>query len=513
MSPTKPSTHLQLPSDHLVPLNLEPLQVIRTETVLSKLPIHNLAKRGTLNIHISRKNGAGAVELFWEVSPNRRHGEPRELAYKIDTLVVNRRLDDLGRPLPKIIRLGSLRHIAAELGIDPRNPDQLKKALLQNASAFINCKINYKSTDGTTRRLEAGFTRYGVVFTGEQLPDGRKADSVYITLNDPYWEVLNNAPVRPLDYDYLKALTPSSQRFYEVASYRIYATLKYNHHEARMLYSEYCLFAGQPRYHDWNHVKKQMYKLHRTHLASKYLKTVRFEPTTDDEGNPDWFMLYVPGPKARAEFRAFERRSGSRRETQPTLDVPTISATSPPAQQLDLHLNTDPLKAVQYFHRFVRNVENYEPSPRSSELNYAAELLQNHGLEKVNFIISHAAREAKRTKFRMQTLNAIRQYVSGALQEFETLQRRRQQERHDHQQQQASDESATALRARMDARLNSLTPDQYQQLYEKVKAELHFTQAASPTMLKKLDAQHSFIRGLMFTELQKTSAPPAAPAT
>src|SRR5262249_55033830 len=28
------------------------------------------------------------------------------------------------------------------------------------------------------------------------------------------------------------------------------------------------------------------------------------------EGRPDWIMLYTPGPKARAEYRAFTRRGG-----------------------------------------------------------------------------------------------------------------------------------------------------------------------------------------------------------
>ena len=50
--------------------------------------------------------------------------------------------------------------------------------------------------------------RYSVVFTGEKLPDGRKADAVYIVLNDIYMQVLNGAMTRPLDYDYLKACPP-----------------------------------------------------------------------------------------------------------------------------------------------------------------------------------------------------------------------------------------------------------------------------------------------------------------
>ena len=32
----------------------------------------------------------------------------------------------------------------------------------------------------------------------------RIADAVYLLLNDLYWDLLNHAPTRPLDYAYLK---------------------------------------------------------------------------------------------------------------------------------------------------------------------------------------------------------------------------------------------------------------------------------------------------------------------
>jgi len=44
-----------------------------------------------------------------------------------------------------------------------------------------------------------------VVCTGERLPDGTTADAVCLLLNEPYWEGLNSAPTRPLDYADLKA--------------------------------------------------------------------------------------------------------------------------------------------------------------------------------------------------------------------------------------------------------------------------------------------------------------------
>ena len=54
-------------------LVLAPLTIIRTETVLSRLPIHNLAKKGRVNIQITQKDAGGDITLRWEVSYNDRY--------------------------------------------------------------------------------------------------------------------------------------------------------------------------------------------------------------------------------------------------------------------------------------------------------------------------------------------------------------------------------------------------------------------------------------------------------
>jgi len=297
---------------------LVPINVIRTETVLSKLPLHNLSKSGKVEIRILRKNSAGRMELKWEVSHNARYGQPRQLAYKLDTLVVSRHIDEQRRPLPKVLRLGTLTQICADLDLPPsgKNINNVKRAILQNAGAMIDAKLNYRSTDGVERRLEAAFTRYSVIFTGERLPDGKQADGVYVVFNDPYWEVLNQAPMRPLDYNYLKELAPAPQRFYEILSYRMFVALKYDHPQAKLAYSDYCTCSAQTRYYDYEHFKKQMYKLHKPHLKSGYITRVSYEPTVDEEGQADWLMLYEPGPKARAEYHTFTRRSRASEELQ-----------------------------------------------------------------------------------------------------------------------------------------------------------------------------------------------------
>src|SRR5436853_4388108 len=85
------------------------LEIIRTETVLSRLPIHNLAKKGNVNIQILKTAADGKVELKWIVSYSDRYGQARQLAYKLDTIVINHHIDEQGKPLLQMICLGSLR--------------------------------------------------------------------------------------------------------------------------------------------------------------------------------------------------------------------------------------------------------------------------------------------------------------------------------------------------------------------------------------------------------------------
>lgn len=175
-----------------------PKDIIRTETALSRFPIHRLSKKGNINIAIKVTKPTGEIKTRWKVSYNSEYGQPSPLAYKIDTLIINRRLEEEGKPTPKLIRLGSLNEICRELGInDGQGVKQTKNALLQNVGALIAAKFSYKTTSGEERTVEIADTRYGIIFTGEKLPSGDKADAVHIVLHDIYREILNNAQNRP----------------------------------------------------------------------------------------------------------------------------------------------------------------------------------------------------------------------------------------------------------------------------------------------------------------------------
>ncbi len=306
------------------------LTVLRTETALSRFPLHLLTSSQDIQIELQNQSGA----VYWSVSYNSKFGPPGQLAYKIDTLLVNRRIEEAGRAIPEIIRLGTLPEISKELGFRTHNWKALRQALFQNASAFINAKITYHGAEGGEKWLEAGFTRYQVILAGETLPSGVKADAVFIVLNSVYREVLNNAVFRPLDYDYMKTLPPIAQRFYEIISYQIYAALKHKNPRARLLYSDYCAYSTAKRYFDFDHVKKQMYKVLRPHVQSGYIAKVEYQATTNERGEADWWMYYTPGINASREYRAFTGQGQTRKiksvRSPENLSLPFISDAEGP---------------------------------------------------------------------------------------------------------------------------------------------------------------------------------------
>jgi hypothetical protein len=361
------------PQTEAVQGQLFPLDAIRVETVISRNPIHNLSKRGGLKIAINFTGEGGRGALQWQVSHNSRYEPPGPLAYKVDTLVVNRRIDEAGRPVPRIIRLGSLSEICAELGLaDGKSTQDVKKALLQNAGAFVTAKLSYTGTDGTEQSFEFNDTRYGVVLTGQKFPDGRKANAVYLVLHDIFRGLLDRAPFRPLDYEYLKSLSPGAQRFYELVSYQIFAAIKHTRPQARYRYSDYCTFAPQTRYYDWEHARKQMYKLHAPHIQSEYLAKVEYEATDDGQGNPDWWFWYTPGRKAYAEYSAFlcrkQPRSNPAAEPARGRRTARPAAAPSPAKQLPLGGVAEPAPAdplcVELVERLAENGLNRSDAER-----------------------------------------------------------------------------------------------------------------------------------------------------
>jgi hypothetical protein len=445
------------------------------------------------------------------------------LAYKLDTLLINRHLDALKRPLPTMIRLGSFRQICDDLGLGiGRSVAEIKKAFHQNAGAYITAKLTYRDTLGKERRLEAGFNRYGVVFTGESLPDGASADAVYIILNESYRQVLNSAPTRPVDYDYLMGLKPLSQRFYELLSFKVYAGLKYQHPEVSLRYSEFCLYAPQQCYREGAKMSKQMHKVHQPHLGSGYLAEVNTERVKDEAGIQDWILHYKPGPKARAEYQAFTSLHRKAMTSLPVIagkdelaktlgdgsdevsperlqaEFKTARAITAPAsggQDLRVAAGTDVPAAicdesgvdahstnsaasladsatalVKQFHRQYHGLSRYTPHPK--EIEHAKRLIGEHGPAFADFFLAFASQRVRQSGFKPDVFGGLMRYEASALASYQRQEARdakAQSEAAAQQQRRRLDAYEAWLRQRLEGLKGGLSGEQLQALREEAR--------------------------------------------
>ena len=376
---------------------------IWVESVMAKLPLHTLSTQGQMHVRIEKRNDDGEISLLWQVSPSSQFGEPRHLAYRLDTALINKRIDEAGQPTPKIIRLGSFRSICRELGLTEsgHNFNDIKNALSQNAGATIKAKIFYRDKTGRQRKLEAVFNRYSVIFTGDTLPDGAEADGVYVVMNDIYQGFLNHAPLRPLDFSYLRQLSPSACRFYEIVSFRIYAALKYGWPKTSMIYSEYCEATGQRRLETGTEVSKQMYKLHKPHLASGYLAKVEFEKTKDAEGRPDWSIWYSPGPRARDEYVKFSAGREGASETVET-NGRILPRSQSPAEELVTHFLTIRFGGAR------RRISD-------KEIDIAEAMLKTHDIGKAKGVVTAALRSAVEAGVKPMWMTGLKGHIEEIL--------------------------------------------------------------------------------------------------
>jgi hypothetical protein len=199
---------------------------------------------------------------------------------------------------------------------------------------------------------------------------------------------------------------------------------------------------------------------------------VRYEATTDADGQPDWLLHYTPGPKARAEYAAFMRQPGAEAAAALALPVDTkhedlvatitheppaapppaavastLPSTAPAARDTvappaspaadgapgegphggatpdlqdaePVRRHPDPHQAqaialVEQFYQRFHGLATVTPQPK--ELAHATELLATHGAAKATFLLAFAHEAAQATHYMPQVFGGILHYTDRAL--------------------------------------------------------------------------------------------------
>lgn len=263
--------------------------------------------RKTANNRKKQKANESLVhyEDYWEVSANKKHGDPGPGSYNIETLVIFKRADELRQAtgsVPELMHIGSLREIARAVGKNPRDTATIKVDLLKGSSAYIDFRIPIQFGK-KTEDVEGHNNRYGVFFRGERLPDGSKAEGVYIAWNFPFSRIVNEATTRPLNYELLQELTPLDRRCYEILNSPFYWSWRQGRDYEPVRYSDFCEQSWIKRHMNLHDARMQITRQTRQLRSEKWMgPTIDYETTTDHQGR-DWIMRFEIGAEAKAWFK------------------------------------------------------------------------------------------------------------------------------------------------------------------------------------------------------------------
>ena len=295
------------PDPDQIELELGIPKTLRTEFNFLKFPFFDLARdssRPKIKIEEEVETKDGTLRMLWQVTrdiESQFPGDFEKRLYRAIEQIINVTPKPVENPLP----VGSLRHIAKLMGINPdsgKNREDIQRAFRNIVKASIEANGTYQVKESKAKRyIKDTFHLYDrVIFKGEELPDGQPADSVYLMLGSWYINNVNNHYVVPLDWHFYNRLSGTiTTRMYEYLCIHFFATLEYGRKHHDMRYSQICdYFPLTKQYPLWK-AKKQLKHAHESLVAAGYFAEVQWLKTNKRN---DWIVRYMIGPRAQAEY-------------------------------------------------------------------------------------------------------------------------------------------------------------------------------------------------------------------
>ncbi|MCA9731904.1 MAG: hypothetical protein H6696_05545 [Deferribacteres bacterium] len=298
----KKKTELQINGDSDVAKSL------RTEFNFLRFPFFDLAKdskreRITIEEHLASDQGTGHV--LWKVTRDIDSKFPGDFEKRLHR-AIEQVLNTLPKPVENPIKLGSLRYLAQIMGITPdsgKNRQDIQNGLNNLVKASVEAKGTFqlKGVDAKKKFHNDTFHLYDrVIYTGEELPDGKSADAVYIVIGTWYLQNFNRGYSVPLDWHYYNQLPGTiASRLYEMFCIYFFASIKSGKDIFEIKYSRICRYAPLvPQDQLWK-AKKQFKRAHEYFLATKFITEVEWRDTQE---NQDWKLVYHIGERARQSY-------------------------------------------------------------------------------------------------------------------------------------------------------------------------------------------------------------------
>ena len=273
------------------------------------LPFFSLRRNGGSEgieyTKVVRREG-GIQRMHWRVRPHPEYGTAGPFAHRVHR-AVEQLITERGLPTANPVPF-TVHDLCRRLGLRAGGTEYRKVR-----EALISIKATQVESEGAfyaksqSRYIDQVFSLYDrIVFAGEQLPDGRTAETNLLYLGTWYLENLNSLYVKPLDYRLYSALrTPIARRLYELLGVKFYRVWRKSDPWIRYRYSTLCKILPMKQHLYRSLVRQQLEAPHAELLESQFLLTATIRPISHAR---DWHVTYRPGRKAIAEIEETRRR-------------------------------------------------------------------------------------------------------------------------------------------------------------------------------------------------------------
>jgi hypothetical protein len=340
--------------------------IIRSEFNFLKYPFFDLSPRGKELSKITFENKNNGNTVYWNVYSSFGKKLPASFARKVHKKIIEKKLNKLSKPIPRLIGLGSLAQICRELGLRSLETNRVKKALKNIALTSIEAKstLKTKNKKGERKYIDGIFHLYdGVFFIGDTLPNGTVAEEVYVMLSDFYIQNFNNNFCVPLDYDFIHTLTDVSSRLYELLSIWFYSAITNEKDYAQKPYSYICKSLPLISQNKKWKAKKQLKLCHKQLLDNNFLAS---EPEwlLVEGKKDDWLIKYIIGERAKQWYEEIKSKSKQinkieQREVFKEIEQPQVSSITPDTKKDSIfqeltQLNISPERANNILQKHKR---------------------------------------------------------------------------------------------------------------------------------------------------------------
>lgn len=313
-------------------------KVVRSEVNFLVLPFFaiwnkDVRRRTKTEYTTVVRRGNEKLEISWSVFSNPEFGYPGPFDKSVHK-AIEQIINGLPFPIRNPISIGSFYSLCKRMEIDSGGAQyrKIKEALQRITFTGIVSK-NALYSGKTKQWIEDNFHLYDrVVFKGMEMPNGETADTNYVYLNSWYLDNINAYYVKPIDWEYYRALrTPVCQRLYELLSVKFYGLLMNNGEFILYKYSTLCNLLPIARQHFASNAKKVLEPAHEKLQETGFFEKWSWEDSSKKSGEKDWLIKYYPGKRAKDEIKRFslgeqlELELPPPKEAEVSIDDPELS--------------------------------------------------------------------------------------------------------------------------------------------------------------------------------------------